>query len=485
VKRSSRSSDHRPSFPIIDSRATGVGFWYSIAQGDVSGRSQLIEKLLRFPVPNTFVVDPNQSVTGIVYRDQCVEIIHDISAEAILQFFKFDAVDPQIPIAVMKRPVEDSETATTLLDAQTLTQIVRRIHDSDESTIICIQEYVPSRTAHQFVRVTFNSMRSLCTGVVICPNPSQSVFKLSASALEGDLRNLAESVSSFIEIFFRVHLSQVVFDCIRSSTSSWTLLQVKSITVDRPASSIQHAGMTLSCKARCTICRDNEVSKLVTSRMINDCQKNLACREWGSPALIYRLDLVGSKGSVKCCDECYTLIMNELELRNLSVIFSKKFSTVSRAASDPSQFWRLFVYIQGLANTPPEFVSSGIRITCLDESVDFMTGERKMNFLNISNVLDYACNIVRVSMDGFVGSVDCISTLVARARMSPGDAAFHQTKVYLGKDTFSVSLFVGLCWYKCPLSASQFIPLPDQWVSLVKSRTSRKRSNSRRLSVCL
>ncbi len=184
-------SDIPSSRSVQDLGATGVWFWHNVAQGDLSGRSALIHRLMRFPVPNTFIVDPKQSVTGIVYRNKHAEIIRDMSPDAVLQYFAPDAVEQQQPVAVVQRPVGQTETSTTFMDGQTLTQFVRRIHDSDDASILCVQEYVPSRTAHQFVRMT-------CTGSSWCgqvmSRTSPRVFKLASSAIDGELRKLVESV---------------------------------------------------------------------------------------------------------------------------------------------------------------------------------------------------------------------------------------------------------------------------------------------------
>ena len=481
-RRSSRSCDLASPHLNLYGPVTGVWFWHSIALGDLSGRSALLEKLLRFPVPNTFIVDPKQSVTGIVCVGERVAIVRDISADAIPHFFRFDTAHSEEPIAVVKRPMGESETTTSFMDAQTLTQFLRRIHESEDSSILCIQEFIRSRTSQQFVRVTY--AKSTWSGIVMSSHTPR-VFKLSNSAIDGDLRELAESVLWFIENFFRVHLSQIVVDCVKSTTSSWILLQVKSVIVDRPALTVAHQSATMSCKVRCSICKDHEVSKLVTSRMIKDCHKNLVQRNCEISGLIARLDLLASKGSTKCCDECYTLIMNELELGGLSELFGRKISSLM-CDTTAGEFWRLFVYVQGFSNCPSDFDSlSNVQISCFDESMNFVTSERKINLFNITNIYDFENTIIRITAGSFSGSVDCVSTLLARSRMSPNEGQCNQYKVFLGKEKFHITLFVGLCWHQGPLSASQFIPLPDQWISVIKSRSGRKRSisNSRRLCV--
>lgn len=451
----------------------GVWFWQDVVSEVSVGNSRLLMKLLRFAIPNTFIIDPKQSVTGLIFRNNRIEVVMDMPPDSILRFMNSDELhNTQSPVAVLKQPVGEVGTSVTVLDQATFGQVVRRIHDSDESNILCIQEYV---SASQIVRVTFSAHGSPFTGLVIS-STSPRVFKLSGSALDSDLRHIAKSVAQLIEGVFRVHISNVVVDCVKSST--WRLLQVKSILVDRPATTISAISTTMvSCTSRCGICREAEVSKMVTPRMISECRKNLCERYPKTSALVSRLNSI--KTSLKCCDECYTLIMNELELVNISKSFIK-FISWPNSVSVSSEFWRLGISVHGFSNYPPAFISSGIRITCGDGIAVVIADPPKMTVWDLADTFNLTSELIRVSVDGYSGSVDCLDSLAARARMNPGTACTYKTNVFLGKDTFALSISVGLVWYKGPITCGKFTPIPDDWL---KGRRQRSHSNSKRLFV--
>ena len=446
----------------------GVCFWKKVVSEILAGKSRMIIKMFRFALPKTFIIDPKQSVTGLVYRDGRLEILVDTPPESILTLLKSNEVDTtQSPVALLKRQTGEVGTAVTVLDQPTLAQVVRRIHDSDESSVICIQEYI---SASQTVRVTYSTHGSIFTGLVIS-STSPRVFKLVGSALDGDLRCLSKSVAQFIESVFRVHISTVVVDCVKSSTS-WLLLQVKSILVDRPASIICPAISPIaSCKSRCGICRETGVSKMITSRMISECRKNLAERYPQVTGVITRLNAI--KTSLKCCDECYAMIMNELELVDIAKRFTK-FITSPNPVAASSEFWRLAITVHGLSNSPPDLLRTGVRISC--GTAIALSDAPKMSIYDFSDISSLSSQIIHVNVYEYTGSVDCLDPLIARARMSPGIASTHKTQVFLGKDTFALSISVGLVWYKASIACGKFTPIPEEWLR-------RSHSNSKRLFV--
>ena len=486
----SNNATRLPKSPVDEISAAGVDLWHSIVRGASSGRASLIPRLITWRFPDTFIFDPKQGMTGLIYRDRGVEILQDVAPESILNHLNPSGSNGNSTVAVLKRASGPGNDGSTPLDLATLIQVIKRIHESDETSVTCIQAFISGTKPPQKVRVTYSSLRtSFLAHTITDPR-----VRLCGSGIDQDLRQTVKSVHSFVENFFRVHLSQIIVDCIRTTHSSpWVVLQVYSLALDRVASTINCIKkLSTFFSAQCGICRDCEVCKFVTVRMIAECHRSISTR-LGSEVFepfLSRMDTIGSVaskgGTVKCCDECYSMIMNEFELIKVGKKISKILSPSSPETS--SSFWRMFVYVDELVYPPDDVTPSPtVSFTCLDNNLKFNIGggTRKYFIHDVPDMLGFESHTVFVNLDDtYTGSVECVPNLIARARITPGQDVIHCGKIFFGVGKFALVLYIGLCWYASPTCA-KYVPLPDQWVAIIsKGRPFRRSaSNSRRFCV--
>ena len=523
----------------------------------------VIEKLLTFPIPDTFLFHGSQSYSLVTVKGR-IETNEDLSPDSVLE--SFDLQDLTQPVAVRKRVDYTSEnrTSSTAVSASLLPAILRKVSELEE--LICIQVFVKlskPTVKPRIVRVCFSPSGSKPFGYVIAntvnpgtmaevsesmtaqfcastdstPPSHLSVYRVAGKTIEEPVR-IAEQVFHFIENFFTLRLNQVVVDVVPVGVGdTYKLIQVKSFTVKPFVSPLRQLALAgekytrrgsvtttanavwhyevpklngetaLGRKPTCFLCKlkKPDLSKLVTLKMVNECLTHLHAR-LGRVLMPPRG--AEREGFYRCCDICYSLIVNEQELIKVAKKLKKIISPSSTqdppdvTSNEPVLFhWRLLLAVHDFADTPDdisELTNLKVSVAIAGQELtlpvfqDKISGFRIFNMATPHDVVgsDIGSVDVRVVSGGDrivgSGSVSILDRLASQARFAK--SSIGSINCFLGKAKWSVPLTLGIARDgegQAGVAGAACRPLPDAWMDcLVKLRRARRaRARSRSQSV--
>jgi hypothetical protein len=476
-----------------------------------------LTRIFAFSIPDTFVLSTSHACVGIcVSSTGSVSIIEDVSPDNVIDSLSIGG-GPHV-YGVTKRIAHGTENRTSTMAIPTIHGIgtIRRMFENNwEENTLCIQRFIAPRQNPYVIRVWYSKESGSCRGIVISnksPIPigdPQSDTELTRkwcvsldtsngvslvamsgrSALEVP-GQIARRVMYFIENVFALRLSDIVIDLVGE-----TLLQVKSFTVvsvPKVRASIQRSSTALK-RLTCGICREGqrgELSKCVTTRMVSDCLKHLLERSIEG-GIVERLKCVVNchsstcaTMSLKCCDECYTMILNEQQLVECEKKFLNRLgSLMCKGNEDKKGLSRILILIGDFGHIPEELVRSLLRVKIRlgNHDHEFVMKARPYIVLEYpkfdpGHVMGDALIYVVVVRDGSSdpvgkGSIDCLNRLSIGSKIS-GTNTVQSINCYLGRGKFFVSVTIGL--ENCRRSTD---PLPDSWVHILSSG-GRRRSRS-------
>jgi hypothetical protein len=504
----------------------GVMFWRSLfGQHQTFAESKrAIEASLKFHIPNTFVYEGSQSYS-LIFVDGSLKVEEDPSPEAVLTSFRI--LDQTQPAAVRKRACPGHKSLTTAIPGALLGSIVRNV--SDIGDLVCIQEYCKlSRLSGKpsFVRLHYsptsvpfgyhishkdnpnnlseqteaNLTRQFCVSFETSSRESLLIYKVVGKSIR-ETADIAKSIFTFIEVFFKIRLTDIIIDFIGS-----TVVQVKSFTVKPQAvPKLIVSSPNRAAVRNCYVCKQgkDDLSKFVTYKMIFECFESLQRR--GIETSIYdNTKRLSDWGTYKCCDICYSLILNEQELNKISkkvfkaIPFSVPVEDETPGPIITGDQVRMFVGVENFNDSPFSQNTANSRVEIGFGNKKIIISPLESYFLLELIQLapcDWGSINVRIldARGDVVGSGTVSSDFLARV-----SSHLVTVPVYLGKGRWNISMVFGIqitpkisvhnplgehlvqdniFWLKEPL---RWEPVPDEWLSTMKKfrRGRRRRSRS-------
>ena len=480
------------------------------------------EKLIKFPVPNTFVFEGSECF-GLVQSGGRVEVSEDLSPESVLDLFELESSDP---VAVRKRvDVKDfTRSICTAIPGTSLGSIVRSLSDLEE--LVCIQAFCklgkPSMKPRVF-RVFYSSNPELKPFAYLASNsltpaemgrkenvdPEESSLtrqfcvsfestrpvKIAGKAIEAHAL-IAKQVSEFVENFFSLRMNQVVVD-ILEDRSELKMVQLKNFSLKPFVSPLRQLAVTgekysnrrgsltttanavwysartdRKRKKKCLMCGEKkaETSKLVTGKLVSACLRSL-----GKRGVFFSSSWRMKNGeSFRCCDMCYSLVVNEQEVRKLEkrfgacLVFGSDISIIRDSSEtenipETGQLWRLVIGITEMLDVPSCLLEKDAALVELEMKLFDEKVLVKFRGQNVFCTIDFFSDFfefgdVSVSVAKFAtGSLSVLDRLVSLARFSK--QASTTVPCFLGIGRWSVGIFIGV-------SKENFHPLPPSCIRL-------------------
>ena len=539
------SKDGTPDCPYFSRFPCKPGtlFWHSLFthRPRFEDAKAAIEKLLCFSFIDTFLFDGAQSYSLLRWGGRVV-VSEDVSPESALD--SFDLSDSVEPAAVRKRVMADSEnrSITTAIPASSLPSILRKVSELEE--LVCIQPFCKLRKASMKARVlrvfysasgskpygyvitnthTPSSMSARVTGIEMtdqfCASTENavSVFKISGKSVSPAAK-IAKDVFAFVENYFTLRLTEIVVDFL-GPADDLKVVQIKAFSVKPFVSPLRQLALTgekysrrgsvtttanavwrapklrtadaLSHKQVCFSCRMKkvELTKLVTCKMVTECVKSLHAR--GVDVLPVPRPKPGFQ---KCCDICYSIIVNEQELEKLthknSKILVSRSLFVPSGESGGSVCYRLLIAVSKLEDTPLGLASvlEAVEISVATVGcVIFSVKEERIGNFRVLNLFSAtAVGDVSVAVkgrDGTVvgsGTMSVLERLVGQCQYS--NSAVVSLPCFLGHAQWRVHLSLGV--QRVTGVSVLHTPLPDDWLPLIVGlRSGRRRGRSRSRSL--
>lgn len=243
----------------------------------------------------------------------------------------------------------------------------------------------------------------------------------------------------------------------------------------------------------CGIPRPNELTKIVSSKMIMNCLKSF--NERSIQGVFNARSHVSD--TIRCCDICYSLILNEQELNRVSAKFASKclsregvvvnVNTPPADSGRTTSHVRLIVGIGSFNYTPQDLSIARARIT-----LSLFGGKIIMKFNQHTNrtfrVLDFMSDdfslpevdmSLTVSLQSGAAYNGSISDIFGNHRSPPSIIP-----CFLGNGKWNISVLIGYTLSSInyiPTAGSSipgtnmtlmdrnisFMPLPDSWISLI------------------
>lgn len=534
-------SDHFPCQP-------GTGFWSSVfrSRSAFSDTKAVVEKLLKFPIPNTFVVNGSDSF-GIVSKGGGVEVFEDMSPDSILEFLEMEKTFE--PVAVRKRvdPADITRTQCRAVSGSALGSIIRKLADYED--LICLQSfcglakasmkprvfrvcYSSNSEMKPFAYVTGSTLtpiqmlrrqdeeegieifltRQFCVSTETSLREHVYVTKVAGRAIDSHVE-IAKQVAEFIQNVFFLRISSLIVDIVENK-----LVQVKSFTVKpfvTPSRQLALTGEKYSVRRRgsatttenavwsvwkrkirivsskCLVCnnssKDSDIGKKVTGKLVHACVRSLAKRgishfDFSSKNVLFAASRKGCM--LKCCDSCYSLIVNESELNKLGrkisfyclslnsdLFISQK---IDQAGETHGEYWRLLVGVGDMHDVPQRLTSAILPSPIV---VSFKSGAVTIKFrsTNSFQVVDlflidpqrvgdksssFLDDISVSCFDKFTGSVSILNRLISLARISNNTSSLSTVPCFLGEGRWSVDIILGVS------KESSNFPIPESTVCI-------------------
>ena len=492
----------------------------------------MLERVLKFRIPNTFIYEGSQSY-GLTFSRDRVEVEEDLSPESVLD--KLDMHDETQPVAVRKRSSSDSEcrTSTSAIPTSLIGSFMRNVSDLDE--FVCIQEfcklprlsskatllrlhYAPSSVpvAYQISNRSsalpdgdeseLSLTRKFCVSCETSPPESLLVYKVVGKSIE-EYVETAKKVLFFMENFFKLRLEDVVIDLVGKRVVQVKSFQVKSAVVLRQVTAVK----TLK---NCYVCKQGkeDLPKVVTYKMISECFQSLKNR--GIQSNIFdHMKRLSDWATYKCCDICYSLILNEQDLNKIALRVFKSIPFFLAAPENGHRIdsqcsgdhLRIFISIDRFENLPNDLEVSKIEVIAFDRPVLSISGNGEgfvlIELFRIGHVDCWAPIEVRIfDTNSVVVGAGCLSSDFVAGRLSSSQLV--SIPIYLGRGKWNLNLTLGIQVYEDivlqELSGEvlirdqlvllrdplRWLPVPDDWLPCMKAfkkrlRRRRSRSNSR------
>ena len=437
----------------------GAFFWSSLVNldGDFEASKNRIEKLLCFDIPDTLLIDNNRLIS-LRHLHGKLTVSDEVGIETILA--NRDLADDTQPMYVHKQQCGDA-TRCRALDQNAFICMFRAGLTSNESVVFqkyCRLDKLSSRAT--ILRVFYSSKSkptAYCVSNTYSPTECVSSnndlklteqFCVSNESTNSDCLSvikvrtfedqlaITESVFRAIQRFFRIRLSDIVVDLVGNK-----VIQIKSFTVDPTQRVIERHVKNLTTCRICAIARP--CPRTVSGRMVAKCHASLRSRN---------IDLIACPcaDTIRCCDVCYSLILNERELNRLYQQLLRKTCSSNVKVSNKLP--------QG---KPPNVrLLLGTSHAC---NVSLLSGEVVLKFLTSGSyyILDLSVNR---DCDAIITNANGRGIVTNIFSRSAG-----MYSCFLGKDE-KISLLIGNQERK--KSDPKIQPLPDLWIPLIKSLTS-------------
>jgi hypothetical protein len=421
---------------------------------------------------------------------------------------------------VFKRVNGENRTSTVAYKSSAVGAIVRGL--SELGDLVCVQKYcklskLSSRA--KVLRVCYSSgskpfgflianirsprdykvehlddtalTQQFCASLETSPIEDLSILKVSGKSMEEE-SEIAKKVFHFVENFFRLRLTDIVVDIIGGR-----VVQIKSLNFSATAPLVKLSlPVTEASSWTCSVCnipRPNELTKIVSSKMIKSCLKSF--KERNIENVFNSRTHVSD--TIRCCDICYSLILNEQELNRVCAKFSSKclsregvvvnINTPAPKNILATSHIRLIIGLGSFTHTPGDLSVAKARIT-----VSLFDGKILMKFNQHTNrsfrVLDFISNdflfpevdlSLTVTLQSGTPYQGSISDIFGNRRSSPSIFA-----CFLGHGKWNISVLVGFAVSNipCPLATGSAmpgtnmtllhnnvpcIPLPDSWIPII------------------
>jgi hypothetical protein len=494
--------------------------------------------MLKFSMPNTYIYEGSQSYS-LIPSASGVVINEDLPVETVID--DLESGDASQPVAVRKKSSPDGgfRTCTTAVTASVLGSTLRALPELDE--LVCIQKFVrlsrpgskPSlmrihvaSDAKPFAYMLSNNAaprlpeepneadwtRAFCVSSETTAPDDLLEYKLVGKAIYAGVE-IAKQVRHFIENYFAVRLCSLEVDLIGSQ-----VIQIKSFTLRNVlVRQLQVRDSESRNLKMCYVCKRSkeDLSKFVTYRMINECIENLRVRGI-SNELSITLKPCSEWTSFKCCDICYSLILNERELWTVSRQVFKliphffPLGTVTTSVQS-NHHMRLFIACERLIDSPQSACNlSRIEIRLFKNVpgiVFHLSDSEAMGGFIIAELGLLSCGrieewpmcevLVFNQQDEQIASGSLSSEFVSKA-FNGNSSRLVSIPVYLGQNRWSASLMLGSQLHvntqisgngvdvipeKLALLAEPVTwkPLPDEWISHMRKKRSQRRRRSRSL----
>lgn len=469
---------------------------------------------MKFPLPPTFIFRGSEAY-GFSRADDKTKLEEDMSSDQIPDHF--DLSDPSQPCCVQKLRSTQSicRSNTTAVSRTSFATVLRQASEMED--LVCIQKFIKLRTKAskpKVIRVSYSHQTSepkpygvaiTCKGTPsrsnlveeeltsqFCASSSGevSIYKIAGKALE-EAASICHSVTYFIENYFGLHLSRVTVDLASDDSGMLQVLQLKSFRLKTRVSPRVQLGLLGQKYSRrgsttttanavwirdpalklrrmessvCCLCRRAraELSKLLTFRLANRCIGHLLKRLDGNAPLNIRKRR-GGESHFRCCDVCYSIVMNEQELIRLS---RRLRIAVGLDRSGPSVGCRIMVVVGEMSDTPSSFVYQKMKIHVTMKNVFHIeSGEsRRIHVFDTGHdVLDESQAVeinvyIGNSIVGF-GSVSVFEKLISQSRFTQSGSV-TSVQVFLGVRKWNIELTFGIS----KLINAYAGPLPDAWM---------------------
>jgi hypothetical protein len=523
----------------------GALFWRSLF-GDreaFDGTKKQLETFMKFPIPNTFLYEGSQSY-GLISTASGIEVHQDVSSDSVLDSFVHR--NNYQPVAVRKRAYMDDITrsVTVALSSSLLPPVLRGISDLEE--FICIQSFcspVKLSSKAAVLRLSYspssqplgfllsNSYTSLlqedltekelteqfCASSETTKQGSLLTYKLVGRSLNDGVI-IAKQVYHFIENYFCVRLDNLIVDIV-----SGKVVQVKGFSLR--ASSFSRKKMSdpyASIVKICYVCKQGkgELPKFVTHKMISECFSSLS-RRGALPPSLSGSRKASDWTTYKCCDICYSLILNEQELERMAQKCFKPIHFVSVSddenAIQSSRLWnlqhvRLLLGVEAFQDSP---LAASIQLSHLDVTV-FNTQKIVFGITHSESVDN--CAVVELGLAGkevgvagaveirvfdtgheLVGCGSLSYEFMTEKLSNPESRQLVTRPVFLGRQRWNVTINLGIQWgslLRTDVRTKELIPgevylladpirwqpFPEEWIPTMKKFLDKRRNYRRRRS---
>ena len=494
--------------------------------------------MLRFPIPSTFIYEGSQSY-GLVPTAAGLRVSEDLSVDYVVG--ELDMNEPSQPVAVRKKSssIDQTTTCTVALPGTLLPSMLRNLSELEE--LVCIQRFCRSarpgsKPSVMRVHVSvdckpFGCMLSNKCFPQLPEDPSETdwtrAFCVSSETSGPDMiltyklvgKSIASAVETagqvkhFIENFFSVRVNNLVIDLIGSQViqiKSFTLRDVLVRPVDFDHSESRNLRMCYVCKRG-----KEDLSKFVTHRMISECVENMRTRNVSPGISFVNMKKPSSEWtSFKCCDICYSLILNERELWKIARQIFRQIPFLLPSSSNPeiiacAGFVRIFVACEALADSPASLpILSRVEISLFRNHplVSFPISDNEtvsgsalveLGLLAKTNEVRWLPWTVSVlDAAGAPVASGVVSAEYVGKLFSSSSTRLVTLPVYLGQSRWSISLVLGFqADQDTRITAKGILvipdtvwmlsepvlwrPLPDEWISTLRKKRSWRRRRSR------